>query len=252
MRFVWPAQRYDRLTRVATLVAAAITTCAGFAIVVPAVRIYRSANSTTGRSAEERVETVTFIQPRLATAAAVRSSRSVRSDVAPIAPAPKPARIDTSSFITSRVESSSRADQATNQPSTDSKAAPRALGPYSASAAVRLGRIDSGAAPPLPWGWVPPTQAQRDSAGRAEWQRAAAARDDHRPLAITLGSIPMRMPFGGAARSSEQRARDSVVNEDYLKRLARLGERVRAKRESTFAARTVARRDSGATTTPRP
>jgi hypothetical protein len=60
------------------------------------------------------------------------------------------------------------------------------------------------------------------------------------------------MPFGGAARTREQLARDSVVNEDYLQRLARLAERARAKRESTLAARAIARRDSGPTGTPKP
>ena len=252
MRFVWPAQRYDRLTKEATLVAAALTACAGFVIVLPADRIYRSANSASGPSADERVETITFVTPQVAPAATVRSSSSVRPTVAPTATTPKSSRADTSSFITSHVESSTNFERAPTSLSSESKTSPRALGPYSASAAIRLGRIDSGAAPPLPWGWIPPTQAQRDSGGRAEWQRAAAARDDHRPLAITLGSIPMRMPFGGAARSREQRARDSVINEDYLQRLARLAERARAKRESTFAARTVARRDSGPTPTPKP
>jgi hypothetical protein len=42
VRFVWPAQRYDRLTRDTTLVAAALTMCAGLAIVFPAVRIFRA------------------------------------------------------------------------------------------------------------------------------------------------------------------------------------------------------------------
>jgi hypothetical protein len=60
------------------------------------------------------------------------------------------------------------------------------------------------------------------------------------------------MPFGGAVRSRMQRARDSVVNEDFLQRLARLAERVRAKRESTLAARIIARRDSGPTGTSKP
>ena len=62
----------------------------------------------------------------------------------------------------------------------------------------------------------------------------------------------MRMPLGTAVRSREQRARDSVINEDYLQRLARLVERARAKRESTLAAPTVARRGSSPTRTPKP
>ncbi|HEY2852344.1 MAG TPA: hypothetical protein VGJ18_05825, partial [Gemmatimonadaceae bacterium] len=150
------------------------------------------------------------------------------------------------------VESSARVERPATSVPSEPRAAPRALGPYSASAAFTLGRIDSGAAPPPPWRLIPPTQAERDSGGRAEAQRAAAARDDHRPMPIALGSIPMRMPFGGAVRSREQRARDSLINDDYLRRLARLAERARAKQESTVAARTVARRDSGPTGTPKP
>ena len=249
MRFVWPAQRYDRLTRHAALVAAALTTCAGLATILPAVRIYRAAESPNGPAADERVETVTFVQPSAARPSA-EFQTSARSSTA--TPASSPSRIDTSSLITNRIEASARVEPATKPLSGDSKTGPHALGPYSAPVAATLGRIDSGAAPSPPWRWLGPTQAQRDSAGRAEAQHAAAARDDHRPVPIALGSIPLRMPFGGAARTREQRARDSVVNEDYLQRLARLAERARAKRESTLAARAIARRDSGPTGAPKP
>jgi len=245
VRFIWPAQRYDRLTRRATIVAAALTTGAGFAIVAPAVRIYRAAENSSVSSTDEHVETVTFVHPRAAVAALDRSSRLVRSVAVPVR-VPASPHGDTGSLTTNRVESSIRVEEPVQPMLTaPNTAVPRALGPYSASAAVTLGRIDSGAAPPPPWRWIPPTQAQRDSGGRAEAQRAAAARDDHRPMPIALGSIPMRMPFGGVVRSRAHRTRDSVVNEDYLQRLARLAERARAKRESTLAARTVAHRDSG-------
>lgn len=252
VRFIWPAQRYDRLTREATIVAGLLTVCAAFAIVRPAIRIYRSAEGRGAPSTDERVETITFVQRRPAPATVSRTSSFVRSILAP-APAPlPPSAADTGSLITNRVESSARVETPAAAAASESKAAPRALGPYSASAGITLGRIDSGAAPPPPWTFIPATQEQRDSAGRAEAQRAATARDDHRPMPIVLGSIPLRMPFGGAVRSREQRARDSVVNLDYLQRLARLAERARAKRESTLAARVVARRDSGSPTTPKP
>ena len=88
------------------------------------------------------------------------------------------------------------------------------------------------------------TPEQRDSAGREQGQSAVAARDDHRPLAIPLGSIPLRMPFGGGVKSREQQRRDSVVHADNLQRLARLAERARAKRDSTMRATLAAKRDT--------
>jgi len=226
--------------------------CVGLAIVFPAVRIYRAAENPIAPATDERVETVTFVQPNAVRRSAERRTSVARFAATPASRAPSPSRIDTSSLITNRVEASARVEPATKALSSDAKTAARALGPYSASVAATLGRIDSGAAPPPPWRLLPPTQAQRDSAGRAEAQRAAAARDDHRPMPIALGSIPLRMPFGGAVRSREQRTRDSLVNEDYLQRLARLAERARAKRESTLAARTVARRDSAPKGRPEP
>lgn len=250
--FVWPAQRYDRLTRNATLLAAALTACAGLAIVLPAVGIYRAAGSASGPATDERGETVTFVQPIALRLLPGHRTSFGRSTATPASPARSPLRTDTSALTTNHVEASARVEPTTNPLSSDSKAVPRALGPYSASTAATLGRIDSGAAPPLPWRWLPPTQGQRDSAGRSEAQRATDARDDHRPLPIALGNIPIRMPFGGAVRSREERARDSVVNADYLRRLARLAERARAKRESTLATWSIARRDSAPTGTRKP
>jgi hypothetical protein len=252
VRFVWPEQRYDRLTRAATLVGSLVTTCAGLAIVLPAVRIYRAAEYTSSPATGERVETVTFLQPSVAHRPTEGRPSVARSGTTHISAASSLSRIDTSSLITNRVQAAARVAPTTKLPPNDSKTVTRALGPYSASAGVTLGRIDSGAAPPPPWRSIPETQAQRDSTGRAEAQRAATARDDHRPMPITLGSIPMRMPFGGAARSREQRARDSVVNDDYLRRLARLIDRARTKRDSAVAARMIARRDSVPAGTPKP
>jgi len=253
MRFVWPAQRYDRLTGKATLVAATLTACAGVALLLPAVRVYRVGEQTTGPATDERVEAITFVLPTAVQVSKGRQTRFARSTATAASLTPSSSSTDTSFLITTRVEASASVEQrGTNSLSSESKAAPRALGPYSASVAVTLGRIDSGAAPPPPWHWLPPTQAERDSAGRAEAQRATDARDDHRPMPIALGSIPMRMPFGGAVRSREQRARDSVVNAEYLQRLARLAERARAKRESTLVARAIAHGDSAPTGTIKP
>ncbi|HEY2851482.1 MAG TPA: hypothetical protein VGJ18_01460, partial [Gemmatimonadaceae bacterium] len=148
MRFVWPAQRYDRLTREATIVAAVLTTCAGFAIVLSAVRIYRAAESTGAPSTDERVETVTFLQPRPAPTSPARSGSFVRPTSVPTTPLPPSSRTDTGSLMTNHVESSARVERPATSVPSEPRAAPRALGPYSASAAFTLGRIDSGAAPP--------------------------------------------------------------------------------------------------------
>jgi hypothetical protein len=250
MRFVWPAQRYDRLTRTGTIVATTLTACAAFAIAVSAGRVYRAAESTDALTTDHRVETITFVLPR---AERVLNSPARAGSFTPsAAPSAEPSPSDTSSLITTHVESSARAEQPAQPIAIESKTVVHALGPYSATVARTIGRIDSGAAPPLGWGWLPPTQAEKDSIGRAEDQRATAARDDHRPMAIPLGGggIPLPMPFGGSVRSREQFARDSIVNDDYLRRLARLAERARAKRESTLAARVVAHRDSGLTPKP--
>lgn len=48
VRFVWPAQRYDRITSGTTLVAAALTISAGWAISLPADSIYRAENEELG------------------------------------------------------------------------------------------------------------------------------------------------------------------------------------------------------------
>jgi hypothetical protein len=91
---------------------------------------------------------------------------------------------------------------------------------------------------------LPQTDAQRDSAAREQYRRAAEAHDEHRPIPITVvgGSVPFS--FLGKGPTREQRARDSVINADNLQRLARLAERARAKHDSMVAAKTVARADS--------
>jgi hypothetical protein len=86
-----------------------------------------------------------------------------------------------------------------------------------------------------------PTNAQRDSAAREQSLRAQAARDEHRPMAVPLGgSLPFTFLSKGPSR--EQRARDSIINADYLQRLARLAERARRKRDSLLAANNLAGR----------
>lgn len=151
MFFVWPAQRYERLTSAAMLVAAALTTCAGLAIFIPTVRIFRAAENTSGRTADERVDTVTFVQPSAVRLSAGRRTSVARSTATPASPAPSPSLIDTSSFVMNRVEPGAPVEPSTKPLASDSKTGPRALGPHSASVAATLARIDSGAAPPLPW-----------------------------------------------------------------------------------------------------
>jgi hypothetical protein len=84
-----------------------------------------------------------------------------------------------------------------------------------------------------------PTQAQRDSAGRETARRFADARDQGRPVAVPLagGGFPVGI---GRGPSREQRRRDSIVHDDYLRRLERLAVRVRSKQDSMRRADSIA------------
>lgn len=95
-------------------------------------------------------------------------------------------------------------------------------------------------APPPPWGWLPPTQAERDSTAREQERRVAEGRDQHRPVAIPMGGASIPLPFLSRGPSREERARDSVINADNLARLARLAERAHAKRDSLKAVKALA------------
>jgi hypothetical protein len=251
VRFVWPAERYDRLTRSSLLTATAITACASAAISLPILTIYEAADRTKAPFDADHVESVTFVQraPAVVTLPTVRAAR-------PSQPATRtPKRVervlnaDTSSFATARVAPTVPTEPTPSAAASEAATIARPLGTVAAPAAVanssrmteaerdrRLNQV----APPLPWiANLPPTKAQIDSAGRDFARRAEVARDDHRPMAIPLGGVAVPLPWGP---SVEQRRRDSAINADNLQRLARLAARAKAKRDSMLGANTLARR----------
>jgi hypothetical protein len=74
VRFVWPRDRYDSLTREALVVAATLTTCAGVAISLPIVRAYRTSPHTSPAPLES-VEVISLIDPVRQPPTIVRVSR---------------------------------------------------------------------------------------------------------------------------------------------------------------------------------
>lgn len=234
MRFVWPAQRYDRLTRKAAALSVAITTVVAGALSLPIVTIYRAANGEASFRADDSREVVTFVQPeRRATpvtgartpSAVATPRRAVRSE--------RLLNSDTGSGLPAQTDTRGGAAA----PGTSNPGAPateaRGVGPVATPVGVRGPPVIG--APPPAWRWLPPTQAERDSTARERERRMAEGRDQHRPVAIPMGGAGIPMPFLSRGPSREERARDSVVNADNLARLARLAERARKKRDSLTA-----------------
>ena len=254
MRFVWPAQRYDGLTREAWGLAATLTVAASVAIALPLARHHPSDDRPTLLTTQPR-ESIEFVQP---TALLATESSGAEINRHSLSHRPthenKLPNGDTSSVGPVRIRPTP----------VDTVAAPAsgavaptsgAIGPVAApSAFSKVMNLSDAARDSLNKAqaqWLRKrllnfelTPEQKDSAGREQGQRAVAARDDHRPLAIPLGSVPLRMPFGGGVKSREQQRKDSVVRADNLQRLARLAERARAKRDSTMRATLAAKRDT--------
>ena len=239
MRFVWPAQRYDRLTRKAAALSVAITLVLAAALSLPIATIHRAANGEASFRADDSREVVTFVQPeRQAT-----PSTPARTPTT-VATPPRAARherllnSDTGSRVPAQLDTrgSARAS-ATANPGAPAPEV-RSAGPVATPVGVRLPPVIG--APPPPWKWLPPTQAERDSTAREQERRMAEGRDQHRPVAIPLGSAGFPVPFLSRGPSREERARDSVVHADNLARLARLAERARAKRDSLNAVKALA------------
>ena len=241
MRFVWPAQRYDRLTRKAAALSVAITTVAAAALSLPIATIYRAANGDASVRADEPREVVTFVQPE-SRPTPVTAARVPRQ-------APRPARVaqsekllnnDTGSATAGPVETSGNAVTTTPASQGHAARAPAAAGPVAAPVGILRPPVIGAAMPP--WRWLPPTQAERDSTAREEAHRMAEARDQHRPVTIPMGGggASISFPFLSRGPSREQRARDSVIHADNLARLTRLAERARAKRDSLLAVKALA------------
>lgn len=239
VRFIWPAQRYDRLTRKAAALSVAITTVIAAALSLPIVTIYRAANGDASFRTEDAREVVTFVQPeRRATPAATARTRS---DVAVPPRAVRSEKVlnsDTGSAVPGHADTPGRgAARGTANPGTPASEA-KGVGPVATPVGVLRPPVVG--APPPPWKWLPPTQAERDSTAREQSRRMAEARDQHRPVAIPLGHGGLPVPFLSRGPSKEERARDSVIHADNLARLARLAERARAKRDSLDAVKALA------------
>jgi hypothetical protein len=239
VRFVWPAQRYDRLTRKAAALSVAITTLVAAALSLPIVTIYRAANGDAAFRADEPREVVTFVKPE-PRARPVTSLRIRSEVVAP--PRARPGKplldSDTGSAGPMRTDKVSDATNARTGSPGDAPPGPRALGPVATPVGVLRPPVIG--APMPPWRWLPPTQEERDSAAREQEHRMAGGRDQHRPAAIPMGGASIPFPFLSRGPSREERARDSVLHADNLARLARLAERARAKRDSLNAVKALA------------
>ena len=258
MHFIWPSQRYDRLSKKTTTVAALATALLTIAVLLPAVRVYNVARRRPPLPVVRR-EIVIFVAP------AAREPLSVGpANVSQLASRPslrtattRASIRDTSSVAASRVEpvtlyeETSVPRDASIAAGTNANRIGPVLAPVAASQLVilsdaardSLNRLMSAV-----WDFrkpLPPTATQRDSAAREMARRAALAREEHRPMAVPLGAGSLPFAFLSRGPSHEQRARDSVINADNVQRLARLAERVRKKRDSLLAANTLARAPKG-------
>ena len=251
VRFVWPAQRYDRLTRSSLLTATAISACGGAAISLPIAAIYDATNRASGPIDSERIAVVSFAQrpASVATPGPVPQSRPSRATTRTPKRVDRVLSADTSSLRTSRAEPTAPAEPRPSAAASDATTIARPLGTVATPAAVanssRMTEAERNrrlalVAPPLPWIVnSPPTQEQIDSAGRDFARRAQISRDEHRPMAIPLGGVAVTLPW---SPSPEERRRDSVINADNLQRLARLAARAKAKRDSMLGANMLARK----------
>ena len=248
MRFVWPAQRYDALTSGAKVTAAAVTVIIGFGLSLPIVSVYRVASRGLASPPYHRDERITFVQP-----AATRMSAPGQGRLPATSRVAIPTRredvltSDTSSLTRPGAAERRDAGTSTGAHNFEFTPVPTVVGPTAApvgfSRATILTKTQRDSAlsqlaqsiPAFPW--LPPTKEELDSSARALSQRAAEARGQHRPLAIPLGGVSVTLPFGP---SREQRRRDSIINADNLRRLARLAERARAKHDSILRANALA------------
>lgn len=254
VRFRWPGQRYDRLTRESIAIALGLTAAASMAISIPVVTIFRASESANPLLTQRPDEIVAFVQPVVP-----RPMRSVRVDAASRQraakttdePIERPLTRDTSSF-TPAVAPPVIAEITPGNRSTDAARGSERVGPFAVPERLSWTKTLSEAArdslDKLTARLVAeafrkphvPTTAQRDSAARENDRLAMVARDEHRPLAVPLGGARVPFTFLSSGKSREERHRDSVVHADNLQRLARLAERARAKHDSILAASALA------------
>ena len=251
MSFVWPARRGDSHARGAVLVAMALTTAAVGALSPSFARLYRVHGPAAAARGGEPAEVAVYVVPPGALVPAPRR----------IAPAPErrvsrraqrlpelPSVVDSGPRLHLTAESTTVSSG--KMPDASAAAAPlpgsiapahAAIGPVAAPTGVT--RPPVGTEPYVPLGlrtnwqsfWdlvrdTKPTPAQRDSSLKEQEQARVAARDAGRPMPLGLGHF--RLPLFSRGPSHAQRERDSIVNADYLRRLAILQARARAMRDS--------------------
>ena len=229
------------------VLAAAVTASAAVAIGLPIVTIYRAPHRAAFAVTIEPGEIVTFLKPLPRGAMPVLAPSLSHSP--PASPRSKPVERqlnqDTSSLTPARLEATG-ANPAAEQSSPTASViglitlSPAVSRPAGATQATPYS-VYAQPAKPLPWPRrVPPTAEELDSAARDQAQRTSAAREEHRPMAIPLGGGSLPLPFLSRGPSREQRRVDSVIHADNLRRLSRLAERARAKRDSLLGANTLA------------
>ena len=239
MRFVWPAERYDRLTRKAAALSVAVTAAGSAALSLRIGTIYRAANGVAAFRADDAREVVMFVHPESQERPSPSSRiRSTLRRTQHAGPSEKLLNSDTGAAGPAPRESGTKAGGGAVPGAPDARPEARDVGPIARP--VGIVRPPVVGAPPPRWRWLPPTQAERDSVARELERRMAEARDQHRPVTMPLGGASLPLPFLSRGPSREERARDSVVHAENLARLARLAERARAKRDSLNAASKVA------------
>ncbi|HKW49909.1 MAG TPA: hypothetical protein VJN70_20795 [Gemmatimonadaceae bacterium] len=253
MRFVWPAQRYDRLTKGPAALALALTIIACVVTAIPLVTIYRASTRSKLVTYGEPREIVTFLQQQIRRAAASNRDATVMQTLpkaSRVTTASKALEVDTGSLSPVRPQPAPAIDTST-APADAATPTTRAVGPVIAPSGFSKVIIPEAAKDSISKRMAAYylklmrtfvlTPEQKDSAGREIARRDVAARDAHRPVAIPLGGFSISLPFG---KSREQRLKDDSVHADNLQRLARLDERARAKRDSMLRASLAAKRDT--------
>ena len=233
VRFTWLVRRRETGRRESAFIASALTAAGVASISLPLVHAYRAEQSPSTTAAVDPGEVVAFVAPlpRTTTRAQVRSDTTTRRRSL-VRRTPLPS-ISTSSSAPRQSDSGAigRVDESVRTDSGPVTApAARVVGPVLSRSGVSRSLIPS-APIPLPWTRAL-TQEELDVAHREEDRRLAADRAEHRPSAMPLGGVGIPLPMFSRGPSPAQRARDSVVNADNVKRLARLADRAKAKRDS--------------------
>lgn len=234
VRFTWLVRRRETGRRQSAFIASALTAAGVVGISLPLVHAYRAAQNSSAKSAVDPGEVVSFVVPaaRTMTQARTRSDTTTRARSLVRRQAPLPsieaspsAPLQYDSVAVGGVDESVRRDSVTVAAPTA-----RVVGPVMSRSGVSRSFIPS-APIPLPWTRAL-TQEELDVAHREEDRRLAADRAEHRPSARPLGGIGVPLPMFSRGPSPKQRLQDSIVNADNARRLARLADRAKAKRDS--------------------